>query len=88
MGVSTWQGGISGAFHTSISMLNHSPGEHASSKCLSRHPARHQMETAAGPDDRAGTIAGPLEQVQCGVMKECRNGCCETEKCMHVCQAV
>lgn len=73
-GVSMRQGGISDALHTSPSRLDHRPSlEHTSSECLSQHTALRWMETAAGPEDRADTTPDPLEPVQCGVTKECRN---------------
>lgn len=67
------QGGISGALHTSTSRLDHKPSlEHTSTKCLSQQ-ALHGMETAAGLEDCSDTMPGPLEAVQCRVIKECRN---------------
>lgn len=73
-GVSMSQCGISDALYTSPSRLVHRPSiEHASSECLSQHTALHWMETAAGPGVWADTVPGPLEPVQCGVTKECRN---------------
>lgn len=73
-GVSMRQGGISDALYTSPSRLDHSPSlEHTSSECLSQHTALRWMETAAGSEVWADTMPGPLEPVQCGVTKECRN---------------
>lgn len=68
------QGGISGVLHTFLSRLDHRPSlEYTSSKCLSQHTALRWMETAAGPGDEADTMPGPLEPVQCRVIKECTN---------------
>lgn len=73
-GVGMRQGGISDALYTSPSRLDHSPSlEQASSECLSQHTALLWMETAAGSGVGADTMPGPLEPVQCGVTKECRN---------------
>lgn len=73
-GVSKRQGGNSDALYTSPSRLDHRHSlEHTRRECLSQHTGLCWMETAAGPEVWADTMPAPLEPVQCGVTKECRN---------------
>lgn len=73
-GVSMRQAGISGALHTSLR-----PGwitgllwSTLAANVCHNTTAPRWMETAAAPEDRADAVPGPLEPVQCGVIKECR----------------
>lgn len=71
-GISMRQGGISGALHTSPSRLDHrAPLEHSRSDCLSQHTACIGWRQLQGLETEL--ILGPLESIQCGVIKECRD---------------